>query len=263
MIPEVSVLDLGDFRLDGGAIFSVVPRSMWEKYHEVDEQNRIILGLNATLIRDNDRIILVDAGTEESSGMLIHRLREQGLEPKDVTDVVFTHLHSDHIGGAFPREGDTFHPWFPEADYHLSEQELSDALNPDERTRYFYRTDAASWMARTGRARTVTTSTQISDHVELMPTPGHTLGHLAVWVYGPERWLIPGDLIPTVQHLNVHYMTSFDENTRLNIQTKKEILHRAALHPTRVVFYHDRKHPVALVEKSGNRYRAASASSDG
>jgi len=255
MTPTVSVLDLGDFRLDGGAIFSVVPRSMWQKYHEVDELNRIVLGLNATLIRDNDRIILVDAGTVTSSDMLVHHLERLGLEPKDITDVVFTHLHSDHIGGAFPGKDDAFRALFPQADHHLSEQELEDALNPDERTRHFYRTDAASWMTRTGRARTINTSTQISDHVELAPAPGHTLGHLAVWIYGPERWLIPGDLIPTVQHLNIHYMTSFDENTRLNIQTKKEILQRAALHPTRIVFYHDRKHPVALVEKSGNRYR--------
>lgn len=262
MTPTVSVLDLGDFRLDGGAIFSVVPRSMWEQYHEVDEHNRIVLGLNAALIRDNDRIILVDAGTGASSDMLIRRLQEHGLKPEDVTDVVFTHLHADHIGGAFPEKETGFHPVFEDATYHLTEQELSDALNPDERTRHFYRSDAASWMARTNRASAIESVTRISDHVELMPAPGHTLGHMAVWVYGPERWLMPGDLIPTVQHLNVHYMTSFDENTRLNIQTKKSLLHRAALHPTRVVFYHDRKHPVALVEKSGNRYRPISGPVD-
>ncbi len=232
-------LPVGPFRLDGGAMFGVVPRSLWEKLYPVEEDNRIVLGLNPVLIQGNDRIILVDAGSPESGSRLLNELAKRGVSPAAVTDLIFTHLHFDHSGGAFPIDKNgTVVPLFPNATVHVTREELEDALNPDERTRHFYRTEIASYISRTGRAVLVGQPTFVGEDVELVPAPGHTQGHLAVWVYRERQYLIPGDLIPTYHHLNIHYMTSFDENTRLNIQTKKKLLEKAANRSTVIFFYH-------------------------
>lgn len=252
---NVHVLDLGSFPLDGGALFGVVPRSRWAQMLEADADNRIALAMHAVLIQDGNQRILVDAGTAEAAGRLLEQLSLLQIHPHDITDVVFTHMHYDHSGGAFRSVAGKLQPIFPNAIYHMTEQELNDALAPDERTRHFYNPEPASLISRTGRCRTLTDRCMISSSVELVPAPGHTLGHLAAWVHGPERTLVPGDLVPTTHHLNVHYMTAFDENARLTIQTKKALLKEAALRPTRVVFYHDPQIPAATVEKEGNRYR--------
>ena len=237
-------------------MFSVVPRTFWEKLYQVEEDNRIVLGLNPVLIQDENRVILVDAGTPQSSKKLLHQLAKRNIEPASVTDLVFTHLHYDHCDGAFPVSGDVIvTPLFPNACVHVTRQELEDALNPDERTRHFYRSEIATYISRTGRANIIDGPLLLGDDVELIPAPGHTLGHLAVWVYRDRQYLIPGDLIPTRHHLNIHYMTSFDENTRLNIQTKKELLTRAATRPTVVFFYHEPTNPAAEIYRDGNRFR--------
>ncbi len=256
MKPAPVALSVGPFRLDGGAMFSVVPRTFWEKLYKVEEDNRIVLGLNPVLIQDKERIILVDAGSPESGGKLLNHLSKRGIRPAAVTDLVFTHLHYDHCGGAFPIfEGGSVIPLFPDAAVHVSRKELEDALNPDERTRHFYRTEIASYISRTGRASLIDQPLQLTDDVEIVPAPGHTMGHLAVWVYRDRQYLIPGDLIPTRHHLNIHYMTSFDENTRLNIQTKKELLARAATRPTVIFFYHEPSSPAGEIIQDGNRFR--------
>ncbi len=259
MKPAPVALSVGPFRLDGGAMFSVVPRTFWEKLYQVEEDNRIVLGLNPVLIQDEKRVILVDAGAPHSSKKLLQRLAEQNIEPASVTDLVFTHLHYDHCGGAFQvSEDGTVLPLFPNATVHVTRQELEDALNPDERTSHFYRSEIAAYISRTGRAAAIDQLAQLTDDVEIVPAPGHTLGHLAVWVYRDRQYLIPGDLIPTRHHLNVHYMTSFDENTRLNIQTKKELLARAGARPTVVFFYHEQSVPAGEIVREGNRFRIKS-----
>jgi len=252
---RVSVLAVGPFPMDGGAIFGVVPKSRWASLAPVDSENRIQLGLHPVLIRDGHHVMLVDAGTGESTDRLLAALGRHQVAPTDVTDVVFTHLHTDHTGGAF-RTGEDggIEPVFPNATYHVTETELTDALNPDDRTRHFFHTAAASWMSRTRRVETIRENTMLGDWVELEPAPGHTAGHMAIWVLGSDAWLMPGDLVPTTHHLNIHYLTSFDENARQMIRTKKALLDKASLRPTRVVFYHDWSCPSATVRKSGNRY---------
>jgi len=253
-IPEV--LPVGPFRLDGGAMFSVVPRTFWEKFYQVEQDNRIVLGLNPVLIQDKERVILVDAGMPQSSKKLQRQLAERGIEPASITDLVFTHLHYDHCGGAFQvSKSGTVIPIFPNATVHLTRQELEDALNPDERTIHFYSPEIASYISRTGRATLIDRPVLLGNDVEIIPAQGHTLGHLAVWVYRDRQYLVPGDLIPTRHHLNIHYMTSFDENTRLNIRTKKDLLARAATRPTTVFFYHEPSNPTAEIFQDGNHFR--------
>ncbi|NOZ13243.1 MAG: MBL fold metallo-hydrolase [Acidobacteria bacterium] len=256
MNPAPEPIPSGPFRLDGGAMFGVVPKSLWEKLYTVEKDNRIVLGLNPVLIRGENRIILVDAGTPESGKNLLNRLAKKGISPAEVSDLVFTHLHYDHCGGAFSLSGDgNIIPLFPNARVHVTRQELEDALNPDERTRHFYRTEIASYISRTGRAVLIEHPTFIEEDVELVPAPGHTLGHLAVWVYRDRQYLIPGDLIPTRHHLNVHYMTGFDENTRQNIQTKKKLLAKAATRPTVIFFYHGTSCISGTVYPDGKHFR--------
>ncbi len=256
MRPVPLSLPVGPFRLDGGAMFGVVPRTFWEQLYKVEEDNRIVLGLNPVLIPGGKRTVLVDAGLPGSGQKLLDALKDKGIFPESVTDLVLTHLHYDHCGGAFVvSEDGTISSIFPNARIYLTRQELEDALNPDERTRHFYQSGIATYISRTGRAVLVDQPTFLGEDIELVPAPGHTLGHLAVWVYRDRQYLIPGDLIPTRHHLNVHYMTSFDENTRLNIQTKKQLLAKAGTRSTVVFFYHGTLCQSAEVYPDGNRFR--------
>ncbi len=247
--------------MDGGAIFSVVPKTFWKKLYTVEEDNQIVLGLNPVLIQGENRIILVDAGSPGSGNKLLNELKNRGIHPTAVTDLIFTHLHYDHCGGAFSiNEDGIITPLFPNATVHLTKQELKDALNPDERTCHFYRSEIASYISRTGRAVLIEQPAFIEEDVELVPAPGHTLGHLAVWVYRDRQYLIPGDLIPTHHHLNIHYMTSFDENTRQNIQTKKNLLAKAATRSTVVFFYHGTSCKAGEIHLDGKHFRISESS---
>ena len=245
---KIAVLDIGPFLLDGGSIFGVVPKSLWGKYFEVDRNNNIKLGLNSVLIEDGNRKIIVDAGIPSSSEILKEKLKSLKITCEEITDVVFTHLHYDHCGGAFEKRYDTVVPVFPNASIYVNENELEDALNPDERTAKFYKSEIVSFISRWPDLKTFSHSAKLTDNVEVLHAPGHTAGHSVVVAYDDRMHLIAGDMFPTMYHFKKpHYMTAFDENLRQNLKIKKYFLEMLSKRKSAVYFYHDSKNPFLTV----------------
>ena len=156
---ECDIVSDGHYRLDGGAMFGVVPRVLWERKHEPDEANRIVLALNSLLARDDERVVLVDCGMGDiwsdadadmyglarPEGGLVDDLRRKGVDPAEVTDVVLTHLHFDHAGGVIDGNGNLV---FPRATHWVQGKHLRWAKDPTERDRRSFRQDILQAVAR-------------------------------------------------------------------------------------------------------------------
>jgi len=188
---ELFVLSDGKFKLDGGAMFGVVPKVLWEKTNPPNEMNRIEMGLNSLLIETNDDIVLVDTGIGDNynekffemfeidkSTSLLKSLNSRSLKPDDITKVVLTHLHFDHCGGNCAKgEGGELKPTFPNATYYFHQDEFEYAKKPDPRSRGSYL--AQNWQAieASGQLQLISGNQEIIPGVEVFTTGGHTQNH--------------------------------------------------------------------------------------
>ncbi len=259
----------GLFRLDGGAMFGVVPRVLWEKTDPPDEKNRILMSLRSLLIQTGEANILVDTGI---GGKGDHKFREifmidrdpplegslaaHGLKPEDIDVVINTHLHLDHAGGNTRIADDgTIVPAFPRAKYVIHRGEWEDATNLDERTRGSYITDDYLPLeAIDGTIEFVDGNNEIEvvAGVSVVVTGGHTAFHQCVKVEsGGEVALFLADLIPTASHLPLPYMMAYDLVPRDTLRAKKRLLNRAVDEGWLVVFQHDPRVEAAYLRHEG------------
>ncbi len=254
----------GTFRLDGGAMFGVVPRVMWEKHHPPDEHNRIVLSLRCLLAEDGERRILVDTGAgdhweEKQRGIflfdrrpaqLLAELAEAGVAPESITDVVLTHLHFDHCGGAVRHLPDGPMPAFPKARHWLQKRHWEWAHRPSERDRASFRPDDFRPLQEQGLLQFVEGPGEIMPGVRVTPVSGHTPWQQLVEFHTPEGAVVfCGDLLPFASHLQVPWIMGFDLNPLLTLNEKKEFLSRAAEEGYTLVFQHD-----PVVEACGVRF---------
>ncbi|HKC12134.1 MAG TPA: MBL fold metallo-hydrolase [Vicinamibacteria bacterium] len=266
---RVHILHDGTFALDGGALFGVVPRVLWEKTDPPDAKNRVTLGLNVALIETAGRRILVDTGMGdkwsekerslyriESSSTLLGSLRAQGLGPADIDIVVNTHLHFDHAGGNTRLEGGRAVPTFPRARYLVQRGEWDDATRPHERSRASYREADMLPLAEAGQVDFLTGDVEVAPGVRVVRAGGHTAHHQIVVVEGGGNALfIPTDLLPTKSHLPLPFVMSYDLYPVATLEAKRELLQKAAESDAWLLFYHDRETPLGRVRREGDRYR--------
>jgi glyoxylase-like metal-dependent hydrolase (beta-lactamase superfamily II) len=253
----------GHFRLDGGAMFGVVPKVLWEKCCPADERNRIQLALNCLLIRAHGRNILVDTGLGskwdakfqdmfaiERPHPLQASLGERGLSPDDIHLVMNTHLHFDHCGGDTVYENGSIIPAFKKAKYFIQRGEFEDAAEANERTRASYRRenfepvlDAKQWEFLDG-------DTELLPGISAVVTRGHTRHHQGVKIesQGKVAFFL-GDLIPTVSHLPLPYIMGYDLYPLQTLEAKRWILDRAFEERWLLIFEHDPKIPMGYVKK--------------
>lgn len=260
---KVHALEGGGQQLDGGAMFGVVPKPLWERRIAADDRNRIPLAMRCLLIEHPDGLILVDtgAGNKEDARFLDiyglsnagadgrtaleDALAELGHRPEDVNTVVLTHLHFDHAGGATWIAPDDaaarVQPAFPNARYVLHRRELEYARTGNERTRasYFERNFAP--LIETGLAEVVDgPAGTIAPGVRTMVTPGHTPWHQVVLIESDgEALLFPADTVPTAHHLPLPWIMGYDVEPLRTLESKRALYHRAMLEGWRVVFEHD------------------------
>jgi glyoxylase-like metal-dependent hydrolase (beta-lactamase superfamily II) len=265
---RVSVLHDGTIALDGGAMFGVVPRVVWEKRDPPDERNRVTLGLNVALIESGGKRVLVDTGMGDRwserevrmygidrSTTLLGGLRARGLEPEDIDVVVNTHLHFDHAGGNTRREGDGVVPTFPRARYVVQRGEWEDARHPHERSRASYREDDFVPVAEAGQLDLIDGETEVAPGVRAVPVGGHTTHHQMVVVEsGGETLVVPTDLLPTASHLPLPFVMGYDLFPVATLEAKRQLLRAAGEHGWRILFYHDARTPVGRVRREGDGY---------
>lgn len=266
---RVEPLSDGFFGLDGGAMFGVVPRVLWQKRNPPDPSNRILLALRPLLIRTGDSVVVVDTGIGDKYGetfntmfnvdhraTLVGSLAERGIEPNDVTHVVLTHLHFDHAGGATrPGPAGRPVPTFPNARHLVQGLEWHDATNPNRRTRGSYREDDFRPLEAAGLVDLVDGDAEPLPGVRLLRTGGHTRGHQVVLVESDEHvdayW---ADLVPTTTHLNVPYIMGYDLFPLETMERKEELLTRAADEHWTCWFEHDPAVAAGRVTRQGDRF---------
>jgi len=252
-------LDAGLQRLDGGAMFGVVPKPLWERRIAPDARNRIPLALRCLLVEHPDGLVLVDTGIGnkedakfvdiygvENAGIagptrLEDALAAAGHRPADVRWVVNTHLHFDHAGGNTLHQSDgSVALAFPEARYVMQRRELEFASHPNERTRASYLPPNFAPVAASGRLRLVDGEMEVLPGILLLPSPGHVPFHQSIVVReGGEAACFLGDIVPTAAHLPPAWIMAYDLEPLVTLATKKILLARAAREEWQLVFYHD------------------------
>jgi glyoxylase-like metal-dependent hydrolase (beta-lactamase superfamily II) len=244
----------GRFRLDGGAMFGVVPKVLWNRAMPADERNRIQMRMTCLLLEGNGQKILVDAGSGtkddpkfrdiyaiEGPEGLTQELAALGVKPDDITAVAMTHLHFDHCGGGTTRGADgKVKPTFPNAHYFVRRQEWSDAHNANERNRASYISDNYDPLHKAGQLILHDTDLEILPAVWMKNLPGHTLGHQGCFFDIPgERALYTVDLVPTAAHLPLVYIMGYDLYPMTTLETKRAILRQATSEGWLFLFEHD------------------------
>ncbi|OGL44796.1 MAG: hypothetical protein A2149_09770 [Candidatus Schekmanbacteria bacterium RBG_16_38_11] len=251
---EIYSLSDGTFKLDGGAMFGVVPKVFWEKKDPADEKNRVLVGLNPLLIRTGEKNIIIDTGIGDKwdqrfceiygvnkSTNLIKSLAEVNLSPSDIDIVINTHLHFDHAGGnTMIGEGGKIIPAFPNAKYLIQKGEWDDALNPNDRTKGSYLKENILPLMEHKKVEFLYDDETIDEEIKVIKTPGHNRNHQCVMLESEGRKAFYlGDLIPTSSHLQIAWGMGFDLFPAETMEIKKKILNQALEGKWLLVFEHD------------------------
>ncbi len=251
---KVSLFNISNFRVDGGAMFGVIPKALWSRHTEADEKNTIELSLTSMIIDDGERVILVDAGWGDKQDEKFFRhaylnggsgltggLAECGYRPEDITDIIITHLHADHCGGFFVlnSEGLTT-PLFPSASYHISRAQWEWANESNLREEDAFLPENIKPFGESGRLSLVEENGELCPGVELRLFYGHTPGLMLPLVsYRGRKLFYAGDLIPTVAHIPLLWNMAYDLLPLVTIAEKQEILEEALSNDHILVFQHD------------------------
>ena len=263
----ISVCD-GFFRLDGGAMFGVVPKPMWERKAPPDPRNRITLAMRPLIVR-GVRTMIVDAGLGdkenekfcdiygvERSRNLDHTLAEAGLSPEDIDIVLASHLHFDHAGGFTIRDANGgLRPRFPRAQNVVRRGEWDDAMHPHARNRASYLSDNYAPLAGAGVLHLVDDDQTIMPGVTVHRTGGHTMHHQIVAIESAgKRAAFVADLIPTTAHAPDTWITGFDLYPMHTLQAKVRVAREAIDHNTLVFFEHDPVVPAGYVREQDGKH---------
>lgn len=260
----------GRFRLDGGAMFGVVPKTLWSKQIPPDELNRIPMALRAMVVFGSGKTIVVDAGSGGGYGekfekiyavevppTLTRALAPLGITPADVTDVIVTHLHFDHAGGlVFPYQG-RWRLSFPEAVHHIQITQWKHALAPNARDRASYFPERLRGLEEERVIELHEGNWRLGPGLEVLVFHGHTPGQQLLKVRGPEGTILYcGDLIPTSAHIPLPYIMAYDLEPVRAMEEKKRVLEQAADEGWVLFFEHDPEVEACRVVEESGRFKA-------
>ncbi len=266
---EIYPLLDGHFRLDGGAMFGVVPRVLWEKTDPPDERNRILLALGALLVKAHGKHILIDTGIGNKGDekffdiyavdrrpTIEESIAKIGVTPREIQMVINTHFHFDHAGGntTLLKDGSIV-PTFPNAEYYAQRDEWRFAITPNERTQRSYLLENYEVLSKLGRLNLLDGTAEILPGIRVIKTPGHTEHHQSVIVQSEgETVCFLGDLIPTSSHLPLPYIMAYDLFPLTTLETKRRLLDEAYEEQWLLFFQHDPRVRMGRLEKIDGRY---------
>lgn len=244
----------GVFKLDGGATFGVVPKTLWSKVYPADENNLCYFTIRLLLIETGNRIILIDTGMGNKQPEDFYRhyyreghhsiemaLNEAGFSPADVTDVLFTHLHFDHVGGALNRtkEGNII-PAFPNARYHVSKRQWEWAVNPNQREKASYLSENILPLKNLHLIHFIETEGEYFPGIQLRFFHGHTDGLIVLFIHYKDKTLVyTNDLLALSVQIPSSWVCGYDTRPLLSFEERNSFLEEAASNNYYLVFQHD------------------------
>jgi glyoxylase-like metal-dependent hydrolase (beta-lactamase superfamily II) len=271
---RIHAIQAGGQRLDGGAMFGVVPKPLWEKRIPADERNRIQLGMRCLLVEHEVGLVLIDTGAGnkedakfydiygvENSGSpgptcLEDGIRAAGFTPEDVTLVINSHLHFDHAGGNTIKDASGTRPALTRARYVMQRGEYAYATHTNERTAASYFRHNFVPLVEAGLVDFLDGECEIVPGIRGIPTPGHTPHHQGILLESAgEKAFFIADLAPTVAHLPLAWIMGYDVEPLVTLETKRRILTQAVEEDWLVIFEHDATTAWGKLEHDGRTFR--------
>ena len=272
-------INTGYFKLDGGAMFGVVPKSMWNKINPADENNLCSWALRCLLIEDGNRLILVDNGNGDKqdakffSHYYLHgndtldkSLAKYGFHRDDITDVFLTHLHFDHCGGSIMRDGDKLVPAFKNATYWSNKEHWDWAVYPNEREKASFLKENILPIEESGKLEFVEVAgsidgklgeTAFTENISIRFVSGHTESMMLPQIkYNNKTIVFMADLLPSVGHIPIPYVMAYDMFPLTTLNEKKSFLKEAADGDYILFFEHDPVHECCNLQQTDRGIRA-------
>jgi methylmalonyl-CoA epimerase len=264
---QLTVLHDGPMRLDGGAMFGVVPRLLWEKPAPPDDRNRIQMTMRPLLVEGAWGHVLIDCGAGDKmsdkhraiyaldrSRALDQALADRGLTADSIDTVLATHLHFDHFGGATAREGPSVKPRFRNARYYIRDEEWDDATHPHERNQASYLQENFVPLQEAGVVEFYTGDITLRPGVRVVRTGGHTGQHQIVYVEsGGKTAVFVADMIPTTAHVQDPWIMGYDLFPMETLAFKKRFIREAIDREYLIVFEHDPHIAAGYIRETGGK----------
>lgn len=262
---KLTLLETGTFGLDGGAMFGIIPKPLWQKTNPADEKNRITLGARCLLLESGSKKILVETGMGEaweekfmsiykvdfSEHTLLKSLDNRGVQPNEITDVILTHLHFDHTGGSTKTENGKMIPAFPNAKYHVQKEQFDWALNPSDRDKGSFIPHTYLPLQESGVLNLIEGDIFFDDEIQFLTVNGHTIAQQMLKLSDSSNtFLFCGDLIPTMYHIPIPYVMGYDIQPLKTVEEKQKYLQLAVDEGWKLIFGHDHINSSATVKKT-------------
>ncbi|HRG80558.1 MAG TPA: MBL fold metallo-hydrolase [Cyclobacteriaceae bacterium] len=253
---NLHVINTGFFKLDGGAMFGVVPKSIWQKSNPADDNNLCSWAMRCLLIEDGNKLMLIDNGLGDKqdakffshyylhgNDSLMNSLRQEGFTANDVTDMFLTHLHFDHCGGGVKKEGEKLILTFPNATYWSNEDHWQWATKPNAREKASFLSENIFPMQESGHLKFIKEKEGRSspfDFMELFYASGHTDKMMIPKIkYKNHTICFMADLLPSVGHIPLPYVMGYDTRPLITLEEKAAFLNEAADHQYILFLEHD------------------------
>jgi glyoxylase-like metal-dependent hydrolase (beta-lactamase superfamily II) len=252
---KIDLFNIANFRIDGGAMFGVIPKLLWSRVYSSDDNNLIVLTLRSLVVETDGHVILVDTGWGDKQDEKFFRhihihdgegltggLRRRGYEPEDITDVVLTHLHADHCGGGVKKKqnGIGYELTFPNATYHVSRTQWEWTMKNNVREADAFLEENINPIQDNGQLSLVDADGELFPEFSVRMCYGHTPGlMIPIIKYKDQTLVYTGDLIPTVAHIPLIWNMSYDIESLKTINEKEMLLNEAVKENYILVFQHD------------------------
>jgi glyoxylase-like metal-dependent hydrolase (beta-lactamase superfamily II) len=264
---KLHIIRAEDWKMDGGAGFGLVPKTIWSRQYPADENNNILMSSRLLLVEVDDRRILIDTGMGQKRGekyyshkyiladhQLEKSLKEAGFSFSDITDVLLTHLHDDHVGGATYFDGEKVQLTFPNATHWVSKSQWDWAMHPNKREAGTYFKDNFIPLLDANKLRFIEGDGMHLPNIEFRIYNGHTVGNIVpiIQINGKQIAFM-GDFIPFVASIPLPFISSTDIQPLLSLSEKEAFLNEAAEKEIYLFFEHDYYHELCTVEQTFKR----------
>lgn len=265
---KLNIIESGFFGLDGGAMFGIIPKVLWQKTNPADDVNRIKLATRHLLLESDSKKIIIDTGmgnkwddkekriyAVDEKFSMNSALAKKGWKAEDITDVILTHLHFDHTGGSTILRDGKLEPTFPNANYYVQKQNYDWAIQPSDRDKGSYIKENFHPLFEEGVLNFIIGNSKFDDEIEFIVINGHTFGQQMIKVSdGNNTFLFCVDLIPTFAHIPLPYIMGYDLQPLVTLQEKKKYLSLALDENWKLFFCHDPEIAFATIKKFGEGY---------